>query len=196
MTRNIISFHALFKQGFRYTFDNDNGDILVYKDGCFMFKDSLCNGIYESVVCVSNNNNLNLNIDSSNEVNKSCLWHYRLGHINKKRIAKLQSEGILESFDLKSDDVCEPCLLGKMTKSPFTGTCERGEDVLDLVHTDVCGPFRSPTRDGRHYYVTFTDDFSRYGYIYLIRQKSDTFEKFKEYRNEVENRLGKKIKVL
>ena len=102
----------------------------------------------------------------------------------------------MESFDLKSDDVCEPCLLGKMTKSPFTGTCERGDDVLGLVHTDVCGPFRSPTRDGRHYYVTFTDDFSRYGYIYLIRQKSDTFEKFKEYKNEVENRLGKKIKVL
>ena len=129
-------------------------------------------------------------------MNKSCLWHYRLGHINKKRIAKLQSERILESFDLKSYDVCEPCLLGKMTKSPFIGTCERGDNVLGLVHTDVCGPFRSPTRDGRHYYVTFTDDFSRYGYIYLIRQKSDTFEKFKEYKNEVENRLGKKIKVV
>ena len=89
MTRNIISFHALFEQGSRYNFDNNNGDILVYKDGCFMFKDSPCNGIYESVVCVSNNVNVNLNIDSTNEVDKSCLWHYRLGHIKKKRIAKL-----------------------------------------------------------------------------------------------------------
>ncbi|KAL4556874.1 hypothetical protein LXL04_035040 [Taraxacum kok-saghyz] len=68
--------------------------------------------------------------------------------------------------------------------------------MLDLIHTDVCGPLRSPTTDGRHYYVTFTDDFSRYGYVYLIRQKSDTFEKSKEYRNKVKNRLGKKIKVL
>ena len=64
------------------------------------------------------------------------MWHHHLGQINKKHITKFQSEGILESFDLKSDDVCEPCLLGKMTKSPFTGTCERGEDVLDLEHID------------------------------------------------------------
>ena len=83
-----------------------------------------------------------------------------------------------------------------MSKSPFTWSCEKDEGVLDLVHTDVCGPFRSPTRDGRHYYVTFTDDFSRYGYIYLMKQKSETFEKFKEFKNEAEKRLGKKIKVL
>ena len=89
MTRNIISFYALFRQGFRFNIDNENGDILVYKDGCFMFKASPCNGIYESVVCVSNNNNMNLNIDSTNEIDKSCLSHYRLSHINKKRSAKL-----------------------------------------------------------------------------------------------------------
>ena len=99
---------------------------------------------------------------------------------------------MLESFDFKSDDVCESCLLGKMTKSPFTGTCERGEGLLDLVHTDVCGPFRSATRDGNRYYVTFTDDFSRYGYVYLIKHKSDTFEVYKMYQNEVENQLGRR----
>ncbi|MFO3480454.1 DDE-type integrase/transposase/recombinase, partial [Legionella pneumophila serogroup 1] len=44
--------------------------------------------------------------------------------------------------------------------------------------------------------MTFTDDYSRFGYIYLIKQKSDTFEKFKEFKNEVENQLGRKIKML
>ncbi|GKE03803.1 putative RNA-directed DNA polymerase [Tanacetum coccineum] len=83
-----------------------------------------------------------------------------------------------------------------MTKSPFTGTCERGEGLLDLVHTDVCGPFRSSIKDGKHYYFMFTDEFSRYGYVYLIKHKLDTFEVFKRYQNEVENQLGRKIKVL
>ncbi|GJW79154.1 retrotransposon protein, putative, ty1-copia subclass [Tanacetum coccineum] len=82
----------------------------------------------------------------------------------------------------------------KMTKSPFTGSCKRGEGLLDLVHIDVCGPFRSATKDGKRYYVTFTDDFSRHGYVYLIKHKSDTFEVFKRYQNEVENQLGSKIK--
>ncbi|GKA01858.1 retrotransposon protein, putative, ty1-copia subclass [Tanacetum coccineum] len=140
------------------------------------------------------NGNVILNVGSSNELDKSKLWRSRLGHINKKRITQLQKDGVLESFDFKSDDVCESCLLGKMIKSPFTGSCERGEGLLDLVHTDVCGPFRSTTKDGNRYYVTFTDDFSRYEYVYLIKHKSDTFEVFKKYQNEVESQLGKKIK--
>ena len=199
MTRNIISFFALFRQGYQFSFDNVNGDILAFYNNSFIFRASSCNGIYESVDCINHNvsdRNVILNVGSSNELDKSSLWHFHLGNINRKRIAKLQSDGILESFDLKSDDRCESCLLGKMTKSPFTGSCERGEEVLDLVHTDVCGPFRSATRDGKRYYVTFTDDFSRYGYVYLIKHKSETFEVFKEFQNEVENQLGKKIKVL
>ena len=50
MSTNSISFSCVFKQGFLFSFDNENGDILVYKDGCFMFKATPCNGIYESVV--------------------------------------------------------------------------------------------------------------------------------------------------
>ncbi|GKF42674.1 retrotransposon protein, putative, ty1-copia subclass, partial [Tanacetum coccineum] len=122
--------------------------------------------------------------------------HSRLGQVNKKRIAQLQKDEVLESSDFKSDDVCESCLLDKMTKSPFTETCERVKGLLDLVHMDVCGPFRSAIKDGKRYYVTFTDDFSRYGYVYLIKHKSDTFEMFKRNQNEVENQLGRKIKVL
>ncbi|GJV44618.1 retrotransposon protein, putative, ty1-copia subclass [Tanacetum coccineum] len=81
---------------------------------------SPCKGIYETTECINNNGNIILIVGSSNELDKSKLWHSRLGHINKKRIAQLQKDGVLESFDLKSDNVCESCLLGKMTKSPFT----------------------------------------------------------------------------
>ncbi|GJZ91393.1 retrotransposon protein, putative, ty1-copia subclass [Tanacetum coccineum] len=194
MTRNIISFHALFKDGYKFSFDNDNGDILVYSNGCFMFKASPCKGIYETVECISHNGNVILNDGSSNELDKSKLYHSRLGHINKKHITQLRKDGVLELFNFKYDDVCESCLLGKMTKSPFTRSCERGEGLLDLVHTNVCGPFRFATKDRKHYYVTFTNDFNRYGYVYLIKHKSDTFEVFKGYQNEVENQLDRKIK--
>ncbi|GJR62323.1 retrotransposon protein, putative, ty1-copia subclass [Tanacetum coccineum] len=160
MTRNIILFHALFKDGYQFSFDNENEDILVYSNGCFMFKAFPCKGIYEIVECISNNGNMILNVGLSNELDKSKLWHSCLGHVNKKCIAQLQKDGVLESFDFKLDDVCESCLLAKMTKSPFTRTCERGDGLLDLVHTDVCGPFRSATKDEKRYYVTFTDDFN------------------------------------
>ena len=51
-------------------------------------------------------------------------------------------------------------------------------------------------RGGYRYFLTFTDDLSRYGYIYLMKYKSETFEKFKEFQSEVENHRNKKIKFL
>ena len=45
-------------------------------------------------------------------------------------------------------------------------------------------------------FLNFTDDLSRYGYIYLMKHKSETFEKFKEFQSEVENHRDKKIKFL
>jgi hypothetical protein len=52
------------------------------------------------------------------------------------------------------------------------------------------------TRNGYRYFVTFTDYLSRYGYNYLMKHKSETFEKFSEFQNEVENELDRKIKNL
>ena len=123
------------------------------------------------------------------------LWHCRLGHINIKRIKKLLQEGILDSFDLESFENCEGCLLGKMIKQPFSKLGERAGDLLGLIHTDVCGPMSTPARSGYRYFITFTDDYSRYGYVYLMSHKSESFDKFKEFQNEVENQLGKKIKA-
>ena len=78
---------------------------------------------------------------------------------------KLHADGLLESLDYESLDACEPCL---MTKTPFSGTMERATDLLEIIHTDVCGPMRVDAHDGYCYFLTFTDDLSRYGYIYLL----------------------------
>ena len=83
-----------------------------------------------------------------------------------------------------------------MTKSPFNKQSEKASDLLGLVHTDVCGPLSTSVRGGYSYFITFTDDFSRYGYVYLMRHKSETFEKFKELKNEVQNQLGNSIKAI
>ena len=50
---------------------------------------------------------------------------------------KLHANGFLESLDYESVDACEPCLIGKMTKTPFSGTMERATDLLEIIHTDV-----------------------------------------------------------
>jgi hypothetical protein len=94
---------------------------------------------------------------------------------------RLHADGLLTSFDFESYETCEACSLGKMTKAPFTGFPERASDLLELVHTDVCGPMSTIARGGFQYFITFIDDFSRYDYVYLMKNKSKTFERFKEF---------------
>ena len=67
---------------------------------------------------------------------------------------------------------------------------------MDIIHIDVCGPMSVEAHGGYRYFLTFTDDLRRYGYIYLMKHKSETFEKFKEFQSEVENHHNKKIKFL
>ena len=124
------------------------------------------------------------------------LWHCHLGHIGVKHMKKLHANRLLELLDCESFHTCEPCLMGKMTKTSFSGTMERANDLLEIICTDVCGPMSVEARGGYRYFLTFTDDLSRYGYIYLMKHKSETFEKFKKFQSEVENHRDKKIKFL
>ena len=146
-----------------------------------------------------NNSHIN-SIDAKrckhNDDSAMYMWHYRRGHIGVKRMKELHKDGLLESLDFDSLDICEPCLMGKMTRAPFNGIVERSTDLLGIIHADVCRPMSVSTRNGYRYFVTFTDDLSRYGYIYLMKHKSETFDKFKEFQREVENQLNKKIKHL
>ena len=96
--------------------------------------------------------------------------------MNKKRISKLHKDGYLDSFDYESFETCESCLLGKMTKTPFSKKGKRASDLLGLIHTDVCGPMSIHARDDFSYFITFIDGHSRYGYVYLMKHKSGTFK--------------------
>ena len=69
-----------------------------------------------------------------------------------------------------------------MTKASFSKRGKRASDLLGLIHIDVCGPMSTCTRNGYCYFITFTDDYSRYGYVYLMRHKSESFDEFKDSR--------------
>ena len=101
--------------------------------------------------------------------NEMYLWHLRLGHISLDRINRLTKDGPLKDLSVRSLPVSESCLEGKMTKRPCTTKGLRAEEPLGLIHSDVCRPFATQARGGYEYYITFIDDYSRYGYVYLIR---------------------------
>ena len=111
------------------------------------------------------------------------------------RSRRMVTGGLISPLDVTALPVCEPCLEGKMTMRPFQAKGYRAKEVLNLVHTNLGGPISTGAR-GYEYFITFIDDYSRYGYIYLMRHKSEAFEKFKEFKVEVENHRGRSIKSL
>ncbi|KAK8593576.1 hypothetical protein V6N12_045653 [Hibiscus sabdariffa] len=193
LTKNIISVSCLDKIGFEIIIKNNSCSF--FYNNLFYGSAQLINGLY-----ILNQENMIFNINTkklkTNDSNQTYLWHCRLGHISERRISKLHKDGLLDPFVFEQLDVCESCLLGKMTKAPFSGKGERASDLLGLIHSDVCGPMNTQARGGYQYFITFTDDFSRYGYIYLMRHKSEALERFKEFKNEVQNQHGKSIKAL
>ncbi|GKA42313.1 retrotransposon protein, putative, ty1-copia subclass, partial [Tanacetum coccineum] len=174
ITRGVVSISLLVDNGFVQCF-TDYG-ILVSKNNVFYFNAIPRIGIYEidmhdllpnvnSIYNVSNKR-VEHNLDST------YLWHCRLAHISKKRIEKLQHDGILKSTDDESFDQCESCLFGKMTKKPFPHS-KRATDLLRIIHIDVCSPLRHVSKQGASYFITFMDDYSRYGYVYLLKHKHE-----------------------
>ncbi|GJV38380.1 retrotransposon protein, putative, ty1-copia subclass [Tanacetum coccineum] len=198
ITRGVVSVHRLVENGFVQCF-TDFG-ISVSKNNVHYFNAIPSNGIYEIDMhdLVPNNNSI-YNVSTKRakrNLDSTYLWHCRLAHISKKRIEKLQQEGLLRSTDDESFDQCVSCLSGKMTRKSFPHRPERETDLCGIIHTDVCGPLRHVSRQGASYFITFTDDYSRYGYVYLLKHKHEVFETFKVFKNEVENQLGKTIKAL
>jgi hypothetical protein len=69
-------------------------------------------------------------------------------------------------------------------------------EILEIIHTYVCGPFHVTTVDDYDSFITFTDDYSRYGYIYPIKECPEALDKFKIFKREVENQHDLKIKIV
>jgi hypothetical protein len=68
-------------------------------------------------------------------------------------------------------------------------------EVLEIIHTNICGPFPVKFVDNFDSFIIFTDDFSRYGYIYPIKERSEALDKFKIFKGEVENQVDIKINI-
>ncbi|GJS65769.1 retrotransposon protein, putative, ty1-copia subclass [Tanacetum coccineum] len=184
VTRGVVLNFCLVNNGYIQTFTNYG--ISVSKNNAFYFNAIPCDGIYEIDI-----HNLYPNVSSIYNVsNKRAkhgldsyyLRHYGLGHINKKCMDMLQRDGLLQPTHDELHEKCKSYISGKMARNPFPHQVERAKDLLGLIHTNVCGSFRIVSREGASYFITFTYDFSRHGFAYLMKHKQELFETFKGYK--------------
>lgn len=121
------------------------------------------------------------------------LWHRRYGHLHYKVIPTLSQlvHGI-PNMKLDHKGMCKGCSLRNHTRKPFQNCEIRSKEILDLVHSDVCGPMSDNSLGGHLYYLTFIDDHFRKTWLYLLKTKDEVFDKFKEFRSKVETLTERK----
>ena len=128
------------------------------------------------------------------------LWHQRLGHVGEQQLREMVVKEIVKGVKIpKSSQLlfCEGCVEGKMKRKPFQSVGEiRSTRRLERIHSDVCGSMPVESIGRKRYFVTFIDDYSRCCTVYFMRQKSEVFEKFKEFEALVTNGIGSTIGVL
>jgi hypothetical protein len=129
-------------------------------------------------------------------INPCKLWHKRLGHLNYNALPGLQKMVTgMPIFSFEHNSVCRGCALGKNTKKPYPHSNRKSNGILDLIHYDLCGPMTAPFMNGCIYYIIFIDDCSRKTWIYFLKTKDESFNRFQDFKNLVENQTGKHIRV-
>ena len=125
------------------------------------------------------------------------LWHRKLGHLHHGALKIMQqiSTG-LPKGKLGQTSTCKGCILGNYAKYSFQDRDSRAGEILERVHTDVCGPFFIASTAKQRYYVIFIDDFSHRCWIYFMQKKDQTFSRFCEFKALVEKECEKKIRAL
>lgn len=178
MRKNLMFSFLLNKVGFKQNIESDQ--YVIVKKGIFMGNGYAFDGMFKL--------NVKMNKTSSSSVymlSSTNFWHARLCHINNHYVGIMSSLGLIPMIK-KNFEKCEACSKAKITKIPYFQV-ERKTELLELVHTDICEHRGILTRGANRYFITFIDDFSKYTYVYLMKNKSDAFETFKNYLHEVKN---------
>ena len=135
--------------------------------------------------------------NSLSDSDNTKLWHMRLGHMSERGMAELSKKGLLCGQSTGKVSFCENCVFGKQKRLSFSTTVHRTKGTLDYIHSDLYGPSRVPSKgNGSCYMLLFIDNFSRKVWDFFLKEKSEVFNIFKQWKTLIEKKTGKQIKRL
>ena len=184
----LLSVTTLDKSGLKISFFS--GRCEIKQNDSLLATGSMIRNLYrlDSVSNISSQALVSRNME---------LWHRRLAHISPAVISDMSTRSIVQGIDeIKNTEnyQCSHCLTGKGHRSPIPKkSSSRTSHLLELVHSDVSGPLEVPSMGGSRYFVTFIDDFSKWTFVYCMKQKSETFLCFKKFHKLAERHTGLKI---
>ena len=119
------------------------------------------------------------NVDQCKSCHTMQTCHEIMGHCNYEDVQKLK--GVVKGMEIRGSaekpaQLCEVCTKGKFTQTRNREPDSKANKPLELVHTDLAGPMKTPSIEGHRYTQVFTDDYSGTMFVYFLKSKSDTVQ--------------------
>ncbi|GJR70297.1 retrovirus-related pol polyprotein from transposon TNT 1-94 [Tanacetum coccineum] len=192
LKRNLISLGTLEKEG--YTVKLQSGKIKVINGSRVVLSGTRRDNCVYSLDGHAVAGELNASVEEKDSLAQ--VWHKRLGHISEAGLQVLEKQGLFGKKSLGKLDFCENYVLGKSHRVSFGVGRHTTQGVIDYVHSDLWGPSQVESLGGKRYFLSIVDDYSRRVWVYILRFKHEAFEKFKEWKQLVENQTGRTVKKL
>ena len=205
MSRNLFSVTHCVKQGNDVYFDSKKLQCHILSEGRTVARAHLKNNLWilDSLMPMIPDQDEETDEEANLSVvdNGMYLWHLRFGHLGLDNLKRLKTKNMVRGLNFNEFDTmkqeCFGCAAGKQQRNPFSRIEKKDTTkILELIHSDLMGPLKPQTLQGKSYVLTFIDDCSRRSWIYLLKSKDETLEKFKIWKNMVENGTDRRMKVL
>jgi transposase InsO family protein len=182
MRRNLIAQRKLTKAGAKVVADDEEAIVYVHGQPTLEFKLNE-EMLYE---LVTNNKPQECHsVEFASKDDEALYWHEALGHLSISGLKKLQDQGAINTALKGNEQIeCIACEKGKATRKPFQNVQKEIQTtkIGELIHSDLCGPITPESLTGKRYFVTYTDDFTRYTTTYFLEKKSEQIDRFREYK--------------
>ena len=192
---NLFSIPAVTKKGYTVTMTADDvrlrgalGTVTGRKDGKLYML---------NIVTLSSDEATSGSIALTARLLDIKNWHERLAHVSPDKIRQMIKHGAVKGLPDRLDDpekfFCEPCVLGKMHRKHFTEAEKRDCKAGEYIHSDLCGPFETPSLGGNRYYAIFKDEHSAYRLIVFLETKDQLLEKLKQVVTQIRSETGNNV---
>jgi hypothetical protein len=194
---NLLSIYQITQTGKKFEFTSDLVFVLDMHDNSIIAISEVDqkSRLYKLTKFVDHESCLLLtHADESSRV-----WHEIFGHLNFRYMQRLAKQGMVKGLTYIhfSKGVCEGSIIDKHLEEKFeNGNAKRASSSLELVHSDLMGPFPHNSINKARYIVTFIDDYSHYTWVCFLRKKPEVFEHLKYFKALLKTKTGKKIKIL
>ena len=175
LSHNLLSVSKAESNGKSFDFGQSHRNIIDNKFGVIATATKCGNLFYLN--CAGSNLSVKDNytaIECANtDRTKEQIWHRGYGHLGARNLERIAKEQLVGRFDYetkKESSFCEPCVDGKQSTLPFPKTGgERSDELLSIVHSDVCEKTETKSLSGAEYFVTFIDAKSRFIWVCSLK---------------------------